>query len=80
MAQPLPDIAAAYKVVAQAHGEFTIEVKIPGAPLTRVWVCSAHMTAEQWIAEHKEKIADGPVKLRYFTRAIHAPTPKSKPL
>jgi hypothetical protein len=80
MAQPLPDIAAAYKIVAQAPGEFTIEVTIPGEAPTRIWVLRGNKTADQWIAEHRQKIAHGPVKRRFFDRVIHVPSPKSKPL
>jgi hypothetical protein len=75
-----PGIAAAYKIIAEVPGEFTLEVKLPGAPLTKVWVCSANMTAEQWIADHKLKIAHGPVRRRYFTRAFSSPVAKSNPL
>jgi hypothetical protein len=80
MVQPLPNIAAAYRIVTEAPREFTIEVTIPGEAPTRIWVLRGNKTTDQWIADHKEKIAHGPVRRRFFTRAIHAPTPKSKPL
>jgi hypothetical protein len=64
-----PHFDAVYRILPGDKGGHQIEIAIPGSSPTKVSPFDTEALAEQWIANHKLLVAQGPLKRRSYNQA-----------
>ena len=58
MAKEHPHAGASYRVVSQQDLTFGVEVSVPGSFPAMVTSFATEQTAEAWISDHKQRVAE----------------------
>jgi hypothetical protein len=75
MSESHPHNGATYRILPGENGGHQIEIAIPGSLPTKISPFETEMLAEQWIANHKALVAQGPVKRRSYYQ-VKRPKPE----